>query len=32
MAKKTIDPVLQRLNALFYGAQDYAVLGRRTSD
>ena len=28
-ARKTVEPVLQRLNVLFFGAQDYAVLARR---
>lgn len=32
LAKKAVEPVLQRLNVLLFGAQDYAVLGRRTSD
>jgi len=31
LAKKTVEPVLERLNSLLFGAQDYAVLGRRTS-
>ncbi len=28
-ARKTVEPVLDRLNELLYGAQDYAVLARR---
>jgi O-antigen chain-terminating methyltransferase len=28
-ARKTMEPVLERLNTLLFGPQDYAVLGRR---
>jgi SAM-dependent methyltransferase len=32
LARQTVEPVLQQLNALLFGALDYAVLGRRPYD